>query len=115
MRDVREGAQRELGLELPAQLLDEGLPHEAARRVVGEGEVDSLVEELLEIFLAAGVGLTRAADNGNARLVVEELGLPLGEGLLDPLRRVRVLLRFLALLALLLRRPDLLRLVDVDN
>ncbi len=112
---MSERAEREVRSQNTAHLLDEGLPHEAAGGVVGEGEVDRLVKEFLELLLGAGLGLARAPDDRHAEVVLYELALPLGEGLLDPLRRVRVLLRFLALLALLLRRPDLLRLVDVDN
>jgi len=80
---VREGAQREIGLELAAQLRDEGLPHETARRVVREGEVDRTVEELLDLLLVTFLGLRRAGQDRNALVISHKLLLPLSKSIID--------------------------------
>ena len=43
--------QLEVSLQFTTVLLDEYLPHEATSGVIREGEVDGLVEELLELLL----------------------------------------------------------------
>merc|ERR1712227_700356 len=63
--------------------------------------------------------MATATYDRDPRLVVDELGSPLGEGLLDSLRVRGVGLLFLAALlsffAFLLGGPDLLALIDVDD
>ena len=78
MRDVCECAQREIVTESCAELLDKGLPHQAASRVIREGEVYTLIKELLHFFLAAGLGLTCATNNRYSEVVFNELSFPLG-------------------------------------
>ena len=117
---MREGAQREIGLELAAQLRDEGLPHKTARRVVREGEVDRTVEELLDLFLVTFLGLRRASQDRNALVISHKLLLPLSQSGHEACRLGhRVALACLAgaltLLFLLFGGPHALSLIDVNN
>lgn len=63
------------------------------------------------------MGLTRAAYNGNTRLIGDPLRLPLLEGLLNSRRVLHVILLGLlfAFLFLALAWPYLLALVDIDD
>lgn len=108
-------------LEDAARPLNEVGPHESPRGVVGEGEVDLLVEELLEVLLRALLHGRGAPNNRDPCGVLHELGalLPLGQHLLYSCRVVRVggfqlFGPLLALLFLLLGWPRTLTLVDVD-
>ena len=47
---MSQGGEREVLANLASCLADEGAPHHASGLVVGEGEVDSLLEELLTVF-----------------------------------------------------------------
>jgi len=114
---VRECRQGEVVFKETAKLVNKCLPHKAARRVVREWEVESLVEELLEFLLAALVWLGRARDNGDTCLVSDPLGSPLGECFLDTFGVAHIIFLCLALslLLLFLRWPNLLGLIDVDD
>jgi len=116
-RNVCKRGEWEIRLQLAAQLEDEGLPHQSARRVVGEGEVKVLVEELLELLLVAFVGLRCARHDRDARLVGDPLGAPLAKRLLNTVGVGHVVLLglLLTLLLFLFGGPDLFCFIDVDQ
>ena len=66
MRDVSQGTQREIWAEFATELINEGLPHESPGCVIGEGEVNGLIEELFEVLLGTSIRLTGAADDSDA-------------------------------------------------
>ena len=113
-------AQLEVSINETIKAFDEGLPHKTACRVIREGEVDGSVEELLELYLGAFVRLTRAADDRDSCLISNPLRSPLLESTFDPVWILHIILllstsRLPALALRLLRCPDLLGLVDVDE
>lgn len=116
-RDVGQRAQWEVRLQLSAKLSDERLPHQTARCVVGEGEVNSLVEELLEFLLVAFMGLRSARHDRDASLVRDPLSAPLAQGLLDTIGVGLIVLLglLLTLLLLFLGWPDLFSLINVNQ
>ena len=119
VRYVSQGTQWEVWLDLGTVLFHEVTPHHPSCRVIREWEVNLLIKELLKLFLRSFLRMTRATNNGDPCLVIDELGPPLRQCLLYSLwiRRVRLLLlsTLLAFLALLLGWPHLLALVDVDD
>ena len=114
---MRQRGEREVVSEFASLFHNEGLPHEATRGVVREGEVDCLVKELLELLLVALSRLAGAANDRDAGLVGNPLGLPLEDRLLDArgLAHIVFLRLLLTLLLFLLRRPYFLRLIDVND
>jgi hypothetical protein len=115
--DVSQGGEREIVADFASLFTDESLPHKAASGVVREGEVDGLIEELLELLLVALCGFTSATDNRDTGLIGNPLCLPFKDRLLDARRLAHVILfgLLLSLLLLFLGRPHLLRLVDVHD
>ena len=121
--DMGQGWKREVSLELTAKLLDESLPHEPPRRVVWEGEIDGLVEELFEVFLGRLLRVARTTKDGDSRLIVDELGSPFSKGTLEYLCSSSCLLLcsrvffiscfLLPLLFLFLSRPHLLDFINI--
>ena len=113
----------EVRLDHAPFLLNEDLPHAAARGVVWEGEVDTSVEELLEILFTAFVDFVRTSNNCDARIFVNPLLTPLYQSFLNSLGVVHLIAPLDAhwatfaspLLLLFLRRPDLLYFIEVDD
>ena len=110
----------EVSIDETTEAFNEGLPHETTCRVVREWEVYSSVKELLELYLGAFVRLTRATNDRDSCLISDPLGSPLRKCTLDPVWILHIILllstaRLPALALRLLRCPDLLGLVDVDE
>ena len=95
-------------------LLNKSTPHGPWGGVIGEGEVDSSVEELLKVLFRPVVRLTGTPDNSYPRLIRDPLVLPLGDRLLNSRRVLISLLPLLLLSLLLLGWPNLLTLVNID-
>lgn len=114
---MRERAQREVQFQPAAQFSDEGLPHQAPRRVVREWEINRFIEEFLELLLVTFLRFRSTGDDRNAGLVCDPLGAPLRQRLFDTLGESNVILLGLLLTTLLFlfSGPDLLSLIDVDQ
>ena len=78
--------QREIRSQAAAVRFDEASPHEPSGRVIGEWEVNSLVEKFKEILFGTLLRLTGTSYNGDPGLVIYELGLPLRQGFLNSRR-----------------------------
>ena len=113
-----ESAQLEVRLYSTTCILNKGLPHKTACRVIREWEVDRLVEELLKLFFGAFVGFACATNDRDPGLVIDPLRSPLGQNLLYSTRRLHVVLlaSLLFLLTFLcLCWPHFLALININK
>jgi len=114
---MRQRWQWEVIFEETTKLVNKCLPHKASCGVVWEGEVNSLIKELLEFLLASHMRLWSTTNNGNRSFIVDPLWSPFGQGFCDTFGIVHVILLslLLASLLLLLCGPYFLCFVNVDN
>lgn len=75
--------QREIGSQLTMMSFDEVSPHKSSSRVIGEWEVNGLVEKFEEILFRTFLWLTSTSHNGDPGLIINELGFPFRQGFLD--------------------------------
>ena len=118
---VGKCTQREIRSQAATMGFNEASPHEPSGRVIGEWEVNSLVEKFKEILFGTLLRLTGTSYYGDPGLVIYELSLPLRQGFLNSWR-VWTITSFLflssslfAFLTLLFGRPYFVTLIDVNK
>jgi hypothetical protein len=114
---VSQCTEREHWRASSTVLFDKLFPHKPSSGVIGEGEVNCFIIELLEFFFGTLFGFVGAADDSDTRLICDELCSPFTQSFLDScgVGRVCFLLFTSLFLAFFLCWENFFSFINVDD